>query len=328
VTVAVTPVDSSSTVRPEAKTKVYEPYRSDSASFEGEGSVERPKRSGQREVVSDWVTEEEDSDKLDRYRSDIRSFAADADADLTTDVSTLIPACSDGIDNDGDGFADKADTRACTDLDGNYDPQDDNEILKGVTISITRLFDDSTFVSKSENQRTAKILRASSPLPYSAMVAKGEITLEVEYQVSDTISNQDHASHIKSGESNDNLTTEKTSDIVEDADTADGFVWRRVHGVDRSFFADGPYYALYGWHGSKARGNPPSSGGKFYYYAELEDGRGVLWSYVYEPEDVPDDKSKSAPLNVERQHAPLESGECTSVSKTDTICRVPAGEDF
>ena len=293
--------------------------------FTGPGSVDVPKLSdGKNRLVSGNLetADQDNSSKIDRLYADttVSSFG---NIDLTLVLSRL-DACSDDIDNDGDGYPDKSDTRACTDLDGNYDPEDNNEVLKGITISITRLFDDSASVSRAENQRTAKIWPASSPLPYSVMVAKGEITLEVEYQVSDTISNQDHASHLKTGASNDNLTVEKTSNIVEDADTANGFIWRRVHGINRSFFADGPYYALYGWHGSKVRGDPFSSGGKFYYYAELEDGRGFLWSYVYESEDVPDDKTKSVSSTISNQSATLKPGECMRVSPTDEVCRVPA----
>jgi len=295
--------------------------------FEGSGSVDVPKLSASKSRVVSGNLETADQDnssKVDRLYADttVSSFE---NIDLTLALSRL-DACSDSIDNDGDGFADKAETRACTTLNGEYEPQDDNEVAIRFTRSITRLFDDSTFVSKSNSQRTAKVLSASSPLPYSVMVTKGEIILEVEYQVSDTVGGQDHASHLNTGASNDNLTIEKTSDIVEDADTANGFIWRRVHGIDRSFFADGPYYALYGWHGSKARGDPPSSGGKFFYYVELEDGRGVLWSYVYEPEDVPDEKAKSVSSAASTQSATLEPGECMRVSPTDEVCRVPAGK--
>ena len=261
--------------------------------FEGSGSVDVPKLSaGKSRVVSGNLetADQDNSSKVDRLYADttVSSFG---NIDLTVSLEKL-PACSDGIDNDGDEFADKNDTRACTDLDGNYDPEDDNEVLKGFARGRAIFFDDSISVSKAPGERVAKI-GSSDVLPWSVTVAKDKISHRMEMQMADSIPDQDHATHLKTGASNDNLTVEKTSDIVEDVDTANGFVLKRVHGIDRSFFADGPHYAVYGWHGSKVRGDPPSNGGKFYYYAELEKARAHTWSYVYEPEDVPDGKAKS-----------------------------------
>jgi hypothetical protein len=295
--------------------------------FTGSGSVDVPKLSADksRVVSGNLITEDQDnSSKVDRLYADttVSSFE---NIDLTVSLEKL-PACSDGIDNDGDGVVDENDTRACTDLGGNYDPQDDNEILKRLTSVIGRYFDDSTFVSAKKGYRTAKISSANNPLPWSVTVAKGEIKHAIEMQMADSIPGQDHATHLKTGASNDNLTVEKTSDVVADADTTNGFIWKRVHGIDRSFFADGPHYAVYGWHGSKAHGGPPSSGGKFYYYAELESDRLHSWSYTYEPEDVPDDKAKLISSAASTQSATLEPGECMRISPTDEVCRVPAGK--
>jgi hypothetical protein len=294
--------------------------------FTGSGSVDVPKLSASKSrlVYGNLETADQDnSSKVDRLYADttVSSFE---NIDLTLGLSRL-DACSDGIDNDGDGYADEADTRACTDLEGNYDRQDDNEVLKGFSRAIGRYFDDSTFVSAKEGKRTAEISSANSPLPWSVTVAKGEIKHAIEMQMADSIPNQDHATHLKTGGSNDNLTVEKTSDIVVDVDTANGFIWKRVHGIDRLFFADGPYFATYGWHGSKARGDPPSSDGKFHYFAEIENARGHSWSYAYEPEDVPNNKAKSTASAVSAQSATLKPGECVSISPTDEFCRVPAG---
>ena len=293
--------------------------------FEGPGSVDVPKLSASKSRVVSGNLEAADRDnssKIDRLYADT-TVSSYENIDLTVSLEKL-PACSDGIDNDGDNVVDKNDTRACTDLYGNYDPQDDNELLKRFSRAIGRYFDNPTFVSAKEGERTAKISSANSPLPWSVTVAKGEIKHAIEMQMADSIPDQDHATHLKTGASNDNLTVEKTSDIVEDADTANSFVWKRVHGINRSFFADGPYFATYGWHGSKARGESPSSGGKFYYYAELENSRGHSWSYVYEPEDVPDDKTKPVNSAAPTQSATLKPGECVMVSQTDEVCRVPA----
>jgi len=299
---------------------------SGSQMFVGPGSVDVPKLSASKNrlVSGNLITEDQDnSSKVDRLYADT-TVSSYENIDLTVSLEKL-PACSDGIDNDGDEFADKNDTRACTDLDGSYDPQDDNEILKRFSRGSGRYFNDSTFVSKAAGERSTKIRSASNSLPWSVTVAKGEISHRMEMQLSDSIPDQDHATHLKTGASNDNLTVEKTSDVVADVDTANSFVLKRVHGIDRSFFADGPYYAVYGWHGSKARDEPPSSGGKFYYYAELENSRAHTWSYVYEPEDVPDDKTKSVTSGISAQPSTLNRpGECMSISLTDEVCRVPA----
>jgi hypothetical protein len=320
VTVASTPEDSTGAVIPDAVTFVGP----DSVEIEGDGSIKRPKRAGTRTLVGDWITEEPNSRKLDRYRSETVTVSAAEDIDAEIVIDQLIPACSDGIDNDGDGFADKAETRACTNLDGEYDPQDDNEILKGFRRGTLRVFNDSTFVSRKAGERTAEIWPASDPLPWSVTVAKGEIGHRIEVQRSDSISHQSHATHLKTGRSNDNLTVENTSKVTADADTANGFVLIRVHGIDRSFFADGPHYAVYGWHGCKVKNNCGSieGSGKFYYYAELQNGRAHSWSYVYEPEDVPENKQKS--VFQQAQSTTLKSGQCRQVSKTDEVCRVPA----
>jgi len=326
VTVSVTPVDSNKAVRTEATTTIYEPFRSDSTALDGNASAELPKRSGDRMLVSDWITEEPNSSKLDRWRSDTIHVSAGEDADREIALNQLIPACSDGIDNDGDDAVDRAEGPACTDLDGNYDPADDNEILKRFSRATGRLFDDSVSVSKKVGERSAEIASASNPFPWSVTVAKGEIKHRMEVQRSDSITNQSHATHLKTGASNDNLTVAKTSEVTADADTANGFVLIRVHGIDRSFFADGPHYAVYGWHGCKVRGNCGSieGTGKFYYFAELENSRGHSWSYIFEPEDVPDNKQQ--PPQLKAGTATFESNECRQVSKTDTVCRIPAGE--
>jgi hypothetical protein len=326
VTIATTPVDSTGMILSDAVTFVG----SDSVEITGDGSIKRPKRTGERTLVGDWITEEANSSKLNRYRSETITVSAAEDIDREIIIDKLVPACSDKIDNEGDGAADEKEELACSNDNLNYDPTDDNELLKRFSRASGTFFDDSTLVSKKVGERAAKIRSASNPLPWSVTVAKGEIEHRIEVQRSDSISGQMHATHLKTGASNDNLTVEKTSDVVADADTANGFVLIRVHGIDRTFFADGPYYAVYGWHGCKAQNNCGSidGSGKFYYYAELSDSHLHSWSYVYEPEDVPKNKQQS--LSKQARAATLKSGECRQISDTDeisnTVCRVPANK--
>ncbi|MCS4119375.1 hypothetical protein GGP60_003073 [Salinibacter ruber] len=325
VTVSVTPEDSTGSIRSGAATKIYEPRRADSVTIEGEGAATLPKRSGTRDVFSDLITEEPDTDKLDRYLSDTSSVAADRDVSITTNL-TKLPACSDGIDNDGDGFADKADVRACETLDGEYDSQDDNEILKAVKRGTSVVFDDSTFVSGKNNEQVARIRSASNPMPPSAQAAKGEVEVFIEVKQSADTSGEDYAIHIKAGPSNDNLTKSDTTEVVLDDDSRDGWYFLEAVGIQGSVFRDGPHYAVYAWDDTKALGEPPEDDGvRVYFFAEQQKIRSHSITYVYEPEDVPDSKQNTA--FQQGQPTTLESGECVDRSKTDTVCRVPAGRD-
>jgi len=290
--------------------------------FEGSGSVDVPKLSeGKSRVVSGNLetADQDNSSKVDRLYADttVSSFG---NIDLTLALSRL-DACSDGVDNDGDGFADENDTRACTTLEGEYEPKDDNEVLKGFTRVAGRYYNDSTYVSSAESEREALLQPKTSPLPTSVMVAKGQIGFEIEVK----INGNSFATHWLTGPSNDQLTSANTSDIATGQDTSDGFIYKPIAGIDRSFFPEGPNYTIYGWDDSKARGDPPSDGDdRVYFSIEKQNSRGYLISYVFEPEDVPDDKAKSLTSAVSTQHATLKPSECMTVSQTDEVCRVPA----
>ena len=292
--------------------------------FEGSGSVDVPKLSASKNrlVSGNLETADQDnSSKVDRLYADttVSSFE---NIELTLTLSRL-DACSDHIDNDGDGFADKAETRACTDLDENYDPHDDNEVLKGTTLIIGRYFGSQKYVSSAEGERETKINKANNPLPWSITVAKGEVGFAIEADMHGNA----FAMHFDTGGSNDNLTVEDTSDIAVGQDTSDGFVLKPVTGIDRSTFADGPYWALSAWDDSKANGDPPGGGvDRVDFYKGQQNSRLHRISWAYEEEDVPEDKIKSTASVLSAQSATLtKPGECEKVSPTDEVCRVPAG---
>jgi hypothetical protein len=319
VTVATTPVGSTGMILPEALVFVGP----DSVEITGDGSIKRPKRSGTRTIVGDWITEETDSDKLNRYRSQPLTVSAAENIDRKITIDQLIPACSDGIDNDGDGFADKADVRACATLDGEYDPQDDNEILKAVKRSSSVVFDDSTFVSGQTEKRVARIAKASNPMPPSAQAAKDEVEVFIEVKQSADTSGEDYAIHIKAGPSNDNLTKSDTTEVVLDDDSRDGWYFLEAVGIQGEVFRDGPHYAVYAWDDTKALGQPPADDGvRVYFFAEQQKIRSHSITYVFEPEDVPDTK-RSKTLK-DTQATTLERGECVDRAN-NTVCRVPAG---
>lgn len=324
VTVSVTPVDSTGTVRPETVTKVYEPYRSDSSKIEGEGSVELPARSDERELFSDLITEEPDSDKLDRYRSDTIAVLGAKSVDKQIAVDRLVPACNDLLDNDRDGKTDKEDT-GCTDADGNYEPGDNNEVLNGTIVVVGRYYDNPTYVSSAEEERVAEIRPATNPLPTSITVAKGAVGFGIKVKVTEDTTGEDFAIHLRTGESNNKLTVESTSEVVVDQDTSDGWVFKPVYGFDRSTFVDGSHYAAYIWHGTEARGGGFGDGNdRVHVYLGKKPSRPYRISWAYEPEEVPNNqKSESLHNQTVKEITTLINGECRKVNATDKICKNP-----
>jgi hypothetical protein len=315
----------------ETDVTVYEPFQADSTKFTGENTVELAKRRDElvRRVATDLITDDPDKDnRLDRLTADT-SVSAHADAELTA-KPTLVPACSDGIDNEGDGLVD-ADEPGCTERDGfGYDPEDDNEthgLFSRTTGTTDFGFDnDSTFVSSTEGERTAQIREANNPLPQSVTVAVGEIFFAIETKPLGGA----FAIHIKSGDDNDNLTIAKTSDVAN-PDSTDSWGVTKVYGIDRTFFADGPHYGVYAWDSTKVNGEPPFESDKLViFFEELEDGRAHLIEYFYEPDhpDLQDGSSsaKTAGLS-QNEFATLDNGECVDLSG-GTACMNGVPDDF
>ena len=297
--------------------------------FEGSGSVDVPKLSASKSRVVSGNLETADQDnnsKIDRLYADttVSSFE---NIDLTLALSRL-DACSDGIDNDGDEFADESDTRACTDLDDNYDPEDDNEVLIGRTIVVGRYYDETKFVSSAEGERKTRLRGAINPLDPSVTVAKGPVDFALEVKVTEDTTGEDYTVHLNTGGSSDNLTVKSTGNIVVDQDTADGWVLKPIKGFDRTSFADGPHYAIYLWHGTEARGESFGDGkDRVYAYKGKKASRLYRMAWSFEPEDVPDDKAKPFKPNIMDQIATLGYDECLNTSSIDEICRIPASEE-
>jgi len=305
---------------------VYEPFGADSTKFTGESTVELAKRKASlnRQVKTDLITDDPEKDgHLDRLTADTTA-AANSDVELSAQP-TLLPACSDGIDNEGDGLVD-ADEPGCAERDGSgYDPEDDNETHSIVQITVGKFYDDSTYVSSKEGNRSAQIRGATNPLPQSVTVAVSEIFFAIEAKRSVDVTGQEFAIHIKSGDDNDNLTVEKTSDVVADPDTTDGWSVFVVNGIDRTFFANGPHYSVFAWHGTKALDQPPGGGNDWLVlYEEAENSRTYLIEYYYEPDhpDLQDENSKVAGISTTP-----ESGKCRKLPK-GRICTNMAIKDL
>jgi hypothetical protein len=288
---------------------VYEPFMADSTKFTGEKTIELAKRKTglTRQIVTDLITDDPDKDgRLDRLTADT-TVTANEQVEFTATPS-LLPACSDGIDNEGDGLVD-ADEPGCTERDGfGYDPEDDNETHGLFSRTTGHYFDDSTFVSSTDGERTGLITSANSPLPQSVTVAVGEIFFGIEIKPL----GGEFAIHIKSGNDNDNLTVEKTSDVAS-PDSTNSWGATEVYGIDRTFFADGSHYAVYAWDSTKANGDPPFDSDKLViFYEEKQKSRIHLIEYYYEPDhpDLNDGSSSAKTAGLSQSDfATLDNGE-------------------
>ena len=317
----------------EADVTVYEPNHSDSTKFAGESTIELPKRSDGlvRQVETNLITDDpekmdHDHDHLDRLVADT-SVTAHSGVELTA-RPTLLPACSDNMNSIPQDPVEKdKNDPGCAQSDGfGYDPEDDNELHSFVSIGVGKFYDDSTFVSSTEGERVAQIRGATNSLPQSVTVAVGEITFIIETKPL----GGGFAIHIKSGDDNDNLTVEKTSNVVN-PDSTNSWGATEVYGIDRTFFADGSHYAIYAWDSTKANGKPPSDSDELViFYEELQDVRNYIIEYYYEP-DHPDLQGGSNSVKTvgisQGNFATLQNGECVDILG-GTACMNGVSDDF
>jgi hypothetical protein len=317
----------------ETDVTVYEPFRADSTKFTGDKTVELAKRKEGlvRQVATDLITDDpektdHDHDHLDRLVADT-SVTAYSDAELTVQPS-LVPACSDNMNSvPQDPIEADENDPGCAQDDGfGYDPDDDNELHGFYQRTTGHYFDDSTFVSSTKGERTGKIRNANNALPQSVTVAVGEITFFIETKPL----GGGFAIHIKSGDDNDNLTVEKTSDVAN-PDSTNSWGVTEVFGIDRTFFADGSHYAVYAWDNTKANGEPPFDSDKLViFYEGLDDLRNHLIEYYYEPDhpDLQDGSSSAKTARLRKNDfATLESGECVDILG-GTACMNGVADDF
>jgi len=314
VTVSVTP-DPPYGQPSETDVTIYEPFKTDSTEFTGEGSADLPKRSANlnREIVGDLVTEDpNNSEKLDRLVADT-SASANADVQMTALVEKL-PACSDGLDNDGEGLVDADDVGCANDAGTGYDPEDDNETayVRRIVSGVTDFgFDnDSTFVSGDEDKRTDEIWAHARSAPIT--VAIGEVRLWIENKRLADTSKQHFRMRVSTGPDRGDYTSSQTSNIVADPDTATGWRFNRVHGLTR--FEGGPWFELVAVK-AEPFGGPENMA---IFFAENADSRIHAWEYFFEKDhpELQDGNSKVTRLNP----ATLNNGECRSVAD-GKICK-------
>jgi hypothetical protein len=295
----------------ETDVTVYEPFQADSTKFTGESTVELAKRKNglSRQVATDLITDDPDKDgSLDRLIADT-TVAANINVDLTVEPEKLL-ACSDEIDNDGDGSVD-ADDLGCADNAGTgYDPEDDNETHYLFRRSTAVYFDDSTYVSGHPDERTVEVVE--SDFPESITVAIGEVRFWIENKRLADTSKQHFRMSVLSGTDRGDYTASQESEVVADPDTATGFRILRVHGLTR--FEGGRWYKLVA---KKAEpfGAPKNMAA---FFLKKQNSRGHFWEYFFEKDHPKLNDSKSQVLGINA--AALKNGQCRSTAKGE-LCK-------
>lgn len=220
--------------------------------------------------------------------------AGDTDSDIELDLEH-IPACRDEVDNTFSGRTD-AEELGCTDYQtGEYDPEDDVELVKGITGTGTFGHPDySAYIANAPGKRVGPAGGGSNPP--SIQYAMGEVNFWLFVKSDKDDDEQAAAIELRCGADSNNLPDEVTSmtEITHDTE-ADGWGNIRFHGLTRDSFAGQDYCRYKAVHASKVRGEEAGDGeGRIDIANEETDGFGtVTRSWIYQPEDVPSNESVS-----------------------------------
>jgi hypothetical protein len=234
----------------------------------------------------------------DGFITEERSLVAAEDHDLTVELEReeKQPACSDGIDNDGDGVADENDS-GCVDTfastsrvpgtDGFvYEPEDDNEVLKRLTTSSTaRALEE--FVSSKEGERILPIFGWN--FPKSIAFAVGPIDIRLKNMIETSQTGEAFALEIQCGpasEPRSEHTNKVITNIVPDDQSVDGWRESPVHGFTREILQNGTDCGFTAIHASKVRGEEPGDGNDDIFFSTSEQGGGSTFEWYYEEEEV------------------------------------------
>jgi len=229
------------------------------------------------------------------------TLAAAESHDLTVELERKQrkPACSDGIDNDGDGNIDEADggcvandspTPDPTDPDWVYDPEDESEEFRVLGNSITLSGGgDADFVSSRKGERRVNIVGRT--FPETIVFAVGEIEFYLDNMIETAQTGEESAVELKcrpegSSTHADDLTP-YISEIIPDDQSIDGWRESPVNGFTGELFArEGIECGLWLQHGTLARGEEPGDGDDDVVIATPEQSGSFSYKYGYEPEDA------------------------------------------
>jgi len=234
----------------------------------------------------------------DGYITSELTLAAADDHDLTVELERKEkqPACSDGIDNNGNGLEDEEEfgcvandspTFDPSDPDWIYDPQDDNEDLVVVQDVFTLASGDRRFVSSLEGERRIGIL--GNMFPKTIKFAVGEVEFYLDNAIETTETGEAAAVELQCGEEDSpaSAKTSRISDIIPDNDSVDGWRESLVHGFTRDIFKNyGIECNLWLQHGTLARGEKPGDGNDDFVIKSLDRNGQMGYKYGYEPEEV------------------------------------------
>ena len=196
-------------------------------------------------------------------------LSGDSDVTLSAD---LVPACSDGYDNNHYDGVDMDDP-ACS------SPDDDVELLKSHGSS--GRFGSSTYygyVSSEDGHEKTNI--GGTEFPGDIQYALGEVTAYWQAKTEAGEGGEAFKVEFRCGASDNSQDDINTSEVVPD-DGSDGWHDTYVHGITKEFFSSGThcsYYAVYAGDGSK-------DGNNDIIFATPEKYGVVSLSWDFPPED-------------------------------------------
>jgi hypothetical protein len=228
-----------------------------------------------------------------------RSLAAAESHDLSVELERKEkqPACSDGVDNDGDGNIDEADggcvandspTPDPTDPDWVYDPEDESEEFRVVGNTLTLPSDDIDRVSSKEGERI-DVLIGLQNFPNTIAFAVGEVEFSVANQKEADQAGEAFALEFVCGQDDEDFKQfdhTNTTDIVSDDQSIDGWVDSPVRGITREYFSEGSSCIIYILHATEVRDEPFGDGNDDVVTETPNQSGQVRYRYGYEPEEV------------------------------------------
>lgn len=228
------------------------------------------------------------SANADGYESQSKEVAADEAFDVEFSLTDL-PACSDGVDNNGDGLIDEEDpgcvasnspTRDPDDPDFIYDPDDDREGLTMVTES-GKMSSHKRFVSSKDGERFQPLARIT--FDSSIQSAVGEIEVFVKNKIESNQDGEESAIWIAKAEVH---TNPRITNVIPDDNSVNGWRESLYSGMRRSWVSNGLTYDIAAVDGTYARGEDPGNGDDDVFFSTDSETGEIIVRWYYEPEEL------------------------------------------
>lgn len=323
--ITVIPKDSATgDVLTDAESTIYEPHRTDSTKVEGKATVTKPQRSGQREIISRQKTIDPDNGNWIRYDPHRATISASESVTVEA-IMALLPACDDGIDNDGDNYVDVFVENGNGDIDSldTGDPgcptaEDTDEphiTYQTTVISGGEGNDVSLFVSSKEGNRELFVSKRSYYAESLEDAILGIVDIWVEVKVENGQEGEEIAVEFSCGP---NLNDTNTSAITEDVGR-DGWNFIEIDKVTSGFFeADGTTCEKRYLHASKVRNESPGGGNDdvFFLVAGDDTQRSFIIRWTIEKED---DHRKAQPAGLAKHDSCVRKQNSTTCASTGSL---------